>query len=381
LKVIIAGGGTGGHLFPGLAIAEEFKRRDENNEVVFVGTEHGIEAKIIPREGYPIKFVRSEGVVGKSLIKTVKATAELVFSALDAHRILKLLTPDIVIGVGGYSSGAIVMIAGLKSIPTMIHEQNSVPGLTNRILGKIAQRVCVTYHESASSFPMGKTFLTGNPIRGKILKGERDAAYRLFSLAEDMFTVFIFGGSSGARSINRTMVDALNHLTDLRDKIQFLHQTGDRDFENIRDAYRKAGVRGTVAPFIYQMAEAYAAADVVVSRAGATTLAEITALGKPAILVPYPYAAGRHQEFNALKLREMGAAFMMPDDEMRGETLAKNIRVLYENGALRAEMQRSSQGLGRPDACSKIVDIAMSLVRNDKKENKVKPREKGHARV
>ncbi len=313
-------------------------------------------------------------------MRALRLLAKLVLSALDAHRILKLLTPDIVIGVGGYSSGAIVMIAGLKSIPTMIHEQNSVPGLTNRILGRMVQRVCVTYHESASSFPMGKTFLTGNPIRGKILRGDREAAYRLFSLSEDMFTVFIFGGSSGARSINRAMVDALNHLTDLKDKIQFLHQTGDRDFENIRDAYRKAGVKGTVAPFIYQMAEAYAVADVVVSRAGATTLAEITALGKPAILVPYPYAAGRHQECNALKLREMGAAFMMPEDEMRGETLAKNIRELYDNGALRAEMQRSSQGLGRPDACSKIVDIAMSLVRSEKKE-KMKSREKGRARV
>jgi len=364
VKVIIAGGGTGGHLFPGLAIAEEFKRRDENNEVVFVGTEHGIEARIIPREGYPIKFVRSEGIVGKSLFKMIKATAELVLSALDAHRILKALTPDIVIGVGGYSSGAILLIAGLRSIPTMVHEQNSVPGLTNKLLGKIVKRVCVTYHESITSFPMGKTFLTGNPIRGKILKGDRGAACRLFSLSDGMFTVFIFGGSSGARSINRAMVDALNHLTDLRDKIQFLHQTGDRDFENIREAYKKAGVKGTVAPFIYQMAEAYAVADVVVSRAGATTLAEITALGKPAILVPYPHAAGRHQEFNAVKLREMGAAFMVLDDEMRGETLANNIRELYENEALRSEMRRSSQGLGRPDACGRIVDIAMSIVRS-----------------
>ncbi len=366
--MIIAGGGTGGHLFPGLAIAEEFKKRNENNEVIFVGTENGIEAKIIPREGYPIRFIRSEGIVGKSLFKMVRATAELVLSALDSGRILKALSPDIVIGVGGYSSGAIVLFAGLRSIPTMIHEQNSVPGLTNRILGKIVKRVCVTYYESVSSFPRGKTFLTGNPIRVKILKGEREASYRLFSLAEDMFTVFIFGGSSGARSINRAMVDALNHLTDLKDKIQFLHQTGEKDFEGIRQAYRKAGVKGTVAPFIYQMAESYAVADVVVSRAGATTLAEITALGKPAILVPYPYAAGRHQEFNALKLSEMGAAYMIRDDEMRGETLAKHIRELYENGTLRAEMQRASHGLGRPDACSKVVDIAMSLIRNGKRK-------------
>lgn len=363
MKVLIAGGGTGGHLFPGLAIAEELRMRDERNEVFFVGTENGIEARIIPREGYPIMFVRSEGIVGKSFVKKVRAIVKVLFSALDARRILNAVVPDIVIGVGGYSSGAVVLLAGLKSIPTMIHEQNSVPGLTNRMLGKIVKMVCVTYHESITAFPMGKTFFTGNPIRARILKGDREAASRLFSLDKDLFTVFVFGGSSGARSINRMMVDALNHLTDLKDKIQFLHQTGDKDFENIRDAYRKAGVKGTVAPFIYQMAEAYAIGDVVVSRAGATTLAEITALGKPAVLIPYPHAAGRHQEFNAVKLREMGAAYMILEDEMKGETLAASIRTLYESESARTEMQKASRGLGRPDACARIVDIAVSLAK------------------
>jgi UDP-N-acetylglucosamine--N-acetylmuramyl-(pentapeptide) pyrophosphoryl-undecaprenol N-acetylglucosamine transferase len=364
LKVIIAGGGTGGHLFPGLAIAEEFKRRDNTAEVVFVGTEHGIEARIIPREGYPIKFLRAEGFVGLSLIKKIKALVKSAMSIMDARRILNDVTPDIVIGVGGYASGALLLVAALRSFPTMIHEQNSVPGLTNKILGKIAKRICVTYHESLSFFPLGKTFLTGNPIRLKILKGNREAACRLFSLDKTMFTVFIFGGSSGARSINRTMVDALNHLGDLRDKIQFLHQTGDRDFENIRDAYRKAGVKGMVAPFIYQMAEAYAASDVVISRAGATTLAELTALGKPAILIPYPYAAGRHQEFNAMKLKEMGAAYVIFDSAIKGEALAGSIRELYENEPLRGEMKSASMGLGKPDACGRIVDIAISLIKS-----------------
>ncbi|MDA8082375.1 MAG: undecaprenyldiphospho-muramoylpentapeptide beta-N-acetylglucosaminyltransferase [Nitrospiraceae bacterium] len=364
MKVIIAGGGTGGHLFPGLAIAEEFRRRDGSAEIVFVGTERGIEAKIIPREGYPIRFLRSQGIVGKSFTGKAKGVAGLFLSFFDARRILAAVSPDIVIGVGGYASGAIVAVADLKSIPTMIHEQNSVPGLTNRILGRIVRRICVTYHESLSSFPMNKTFLTGNPIRRKILKGDRDAACRLFSLNKDLFTVFIFGGSSGAQAINRTMVDSLNHLSDLKSDIQFLHQTGDRDFEGIRDAYRKTGVKGTVAPFIYQMAEAYAVADVVVSRAGATTLAELTALGKPAILIPFPHAAGRHQEFNAMKLREMGAAMVMLEDDLGGEALAGAIREVYLNADLRAEMKSASKGLGRPDACTKIVDVAMSLMRN-----------------
>lgn len=364
MRVLIAGGGTGGHLFPGLALAEEFRRRDPGTEVIFVGTEHGIESRIVPREGYPIHFLRAEGIVGKSLFGKVKGIFTFVLSLFDAGRILNTIDPDIVIGVGGYASGALVFVADMKSIPTMIHEQNSVPGLTNRILGRIVRKVCVTYQESITFFPFNKTVLTGNPIRGKILRGERDTAFRLFSLERDLFTIFVFGGSSGASSINRVMVNALNHLTDLREKVQFLHQTGEKDFENIRDAYRKAGVKGTVAPFIYQMAEAYAAADIVVSRAGATTLAELNALGKPAILIPYPYAAGRHQELNALKLKEMGAAFTLFDDKLQGDTVAAAIRQLYENASLRAEMQRASRGLGRPDACKRIVDIALSLVRN-----------------
>jgi UDP-N-acetylglucosamine--N-acetylmuramyl-(pentapeptide) pyrophosphoryl-undecaprenol N-acetylglucosamine transferase len=363
LKVIIAGGGTGGHLFPGLALAEEFKRRDAGTEVTFVGTEHGIEARIIPREGYPIKFLRAEGFVGRSLLKKIRTAVKTALSFLDAGRILSSVKPDIVIGVGGYASGAIVLLAGIRSISTMIHEQNSVPGLTNRLLGRIVKRTCVTYHESLPFFPMGRTFLTGNPIRARILQGERETACRLFSLDKSAFTVFVFGGSAGARSINRAMVEALNHLIDLKEKIQFLHQTGEKDYESVREAYRKAGFRGTVAPFIYQMAEAYAASDMVISRAGATTLAEITALGKPAILIPYPFAAGRHQELNAVKLKEMGAAFMFTDDELKGEKLAGNIRELFGNDSMRAEMKKASKGLGRPDACGRIVDIAISLMK------------------
>lgn len=371
---MIAGGGTGGHLFPGLALAEEFKRRDSDAEVIFVGTEHGLEAKIIPREGYPIKFLRAEGIAGRSILMKIKAVRTLIHSLLDARRMMRAVSPDIVIGVGGYASGAIVFVAHMKSIATMIHEQNSVPGITNRILGKFVKGICVTFQESLTFFPISRTYLVGNPIRLKIFKGEREPASRLFALDKDKFTVLIFGGSSGARSINRAMVSALNHMPDLKDKIQFLHQTGDMDYEDVRESYRKAGARGTVAPFIYQMAEAYAMADIVVSRAGATTVAELIALGKPAILVPYPHAVGRHQEFNALKLKELGAAFMIPDNELRGETLAGYIRELYENDSARMDMRRASSVLGKPDADKKIVDIAMSLIKKDEDiKRKVKP--------
>ena len=364
MTVVIAGGGTGGHLFPGLALAEEFRKRDDSVEVVFVGTEHGIEARVIPREGYPLKFVRAEGIVGKSFFRKVRSIAKVFLSVWDSYGILNSVMPDMVIGVGGYASGAAVLVAHLKSIPTMIHEQNSVPGMTNRILSRFVDQVCITYQESLSVFPRGKTFLTGNPVRAKILRGEREAAQKLFSLDREMFTVFVFGGSSGATSINRTMVDALNYLGEYREKIQFLHQTGERDYESVREAYRKSGFKGTVAPFIYQMAEAYAAADMVISRAGATTLAELTALGKPSLLVPYPHSAGRHQEFNAIKLREMGAAFVVFDNEMSGEVLAKHILEMLGNASVGKEMQRASRGLGRPEACARIVDIALSLMKN-----------------
>jgi UDP-N-acetylglucosamine--N-acetylmuramyl-(pentapeptide) pyrophosphoryl-undecaprenol N-acetylglucosamine transferase len=364
VKVVIAGGGTGGHLFPGLALAEEFKKRDNSAEVVFVGTEHGIEARVIPREGYPLKFVRAEGIVGKSFIRKVRSIAKVFLSLWDSYRILNSVMPDMVIGVGGYASGAAVLVAHLKSIPTMIHEQNSVPGMANRILSKFVDQVCITYQESLPVFPRGKTFLTGNPVRAKILRGEREAAQKLFSLDREMFTVFVFGGSSGAASINRTMVDALNYLGEYREKIQFLHQTGEKDYESVREAYRKSGFKGMVAPFIYQMAEAYAAAEMVISRAGATTLAELTALGKPSLLVPYPHSAGRHQEFNAIKLREMGAAFVVFDNEMSGELLARHIREMFGSELVRKDMQRASRGLGRPEACARIVDIALSLIKN-----------------
>ncbi|MDI6744044.1 MAG: undecaprenyldiphospho-muramoylpentapeptide beta-N-acetylglucosaminyltransferase [Thermodesulfovibrionales bacterium] len=363
MRVIIAGGGTGGHIFPGIAIAEELKRREDRTEVIFIGTEHGIEARIIPREGYPIKFLRAEGFVGVPLLRKIRALWKMLFSIIDSYGILKAVSPDIVIGVGGYASVGPMVAASMMSIPAMIVEQNSVPGLANKLLGKFAGAIGVTYQESISFFPRAKTFFTGNPIRMRILTGNRDAAYDIFSLDRNKFTLFVFGGSSGARNINRAVVDSFNHMLDLKEKIQFLHQTGDRDNEHVRESYRKWGFMGTVTPFIYQMAEAYAVADIVISRAGATTLAELTAIGKPAILIPYPYAAGHHQELNAGKLVELKAARIILDYELTGEILAENIRELYANKQLRHEMERQSRSVGKPDAAQKIVDIAISLIK------------------
>ncbi|MCE5195296.1 MAG: undecaprenyldiphospho-muramoylpentapeptide beta-N-acetylglucosaminyltransferase [Nitrospiraceae bacterium] len=363
MRVIIAGGGTGGHVFPGLAIAEELKKRHKDVEITFVGTEQGIEARIIPREGYSIKFLRADKFVGMSILRKLKGICGLFISIMDSCKMFRELKPDVVIGVGGYASVAPVFTAFIRSIPNMIVEQNSVPGLANKILGKFTGAIGVTYQESISYFPKQKTYLTGNPIRERILKGSKEAAYSIFSLEKNKFTIFIFGGSLGARSINMAMIEAFGYMTDIKNNVQFLHQTGERDYEYIREAYRKWGMRGTVVPFIFQMAEAYAVSDIVISRAGATTLAELTAVGKPSILIPYPHAAGFHQDINATKLYEMKAAKMILDKQLKGELLAANIKELFLNQNARQEMEKYSRAFGRPDAAQKIVDIAMSLRR------------------
>ncbi|GAB4387574.1 MAG: undecaprenyldiphospho-muramoylpentapeptide beta-N-acetylglucosaminyltransferase [Thermodesulfovibrionales bacterium] len=359
MRVVIAGGGTGGHLFPGIAVAEEIKARDKEAEILFIGTERGIEARVIPGEGYPIRFLRAEGVLGRSLPRKAVSLWRLAGSVFGAKAIFRETAPDLVIGTGGYVSAGPVIAARLMSVPTVLMEQNLVPGLANRYLARLADAVAVTYHESMSFFPRPKAYLTGNPVRPRILKGRREDGLRLFSLDPGRVTVFVSGGSSGARSLNNAMVAALNHLLGLRDSIQFLHQTGERDYESVRKAYRKMEFRAMVAPFIYEMPEAYAVADIVVSRAGATTLAEITSLGKPAVLVPYPHAAG-HQEFNARKLLEAGAAAMILDHELGGEALASHVRELAGSEEKRAAMRRQSRSLGKPDAARRVVDLAMS---------------------
>ncbi len=368
MKVIIAGGGTGGHLFPGIAVAERL-RKEGIKDILFIGTANGIEARVIPREGYRIEFIRSSGLVGKSILKTLQGLLNIFLSITDSIKIIRSCRPDAVIGVGGYASFAPVFVSSFFGIPTVILEQNSIPGLTNRVLSRFASAVCITYHESFNFFPSRKTILTGNPIRARILEGSREGGMRLFGLSPQKYTVFIFGGSSGAKNINRAVMGSLPYLADLKEDLQFLHQTGDSDYEQVKEAYRKYSMSGTVAPFIYQMPEAYAVADLIISRAGATTLAEITALGKAAILIPYPYAAQRHQEFNAKKLHDMGAAIMILEKELTGERLAREIKRLLKDESLRKDLEKNSRAFGRPDATGAVVDLIKTMVNKKRSKN------------
>jgi len=362
MRVAIAGGGTGGHLFPGIAVAEEFRERREDVEVIFIGTETGLEARVIPREGYTIKLLRSEGVIGKSFLRQTLALFRAFLAVLNSMSFFKETRPDIVIGTGGYVSVGPVLAARLLKIPILLMEQNMVPGLANRVLSRIADMVAVTYHESTAYFGRGKAVRAGNPVRKSVLQGDRETAIDLFSLETERLTVLILGGSSGARKLNETMAAALGGLLSARDGIQFLHQTGQEDFERVKKSYRDLGFKAMVAPFIHQMAEAYAVADMVISRAGATTLAELTALGKPMLLVPYPHAAG-HQEYNARKVVEVGGARILRESELTADVLAGHIRELYGSEELRGEMRRKSRTLGRKDAAARVVDLAVSIMR------------------
>ncbi len=363
MRIVIAGGGTGGHIFPALAVAKELKKTISDVSITFVGTVKGIESKIIPKEGYDIRFIRSEGLVGKDLVSTGRSLLRLPMSLMDSRRILKEIGPDLVMGVGGYSSGPLVLCARLMGIPSLIHEQNTLPGLTNRILGKFADSVAVTYHESMKYFPPEKTYLTGNPVREEILKGVRDRGCKTFSLDRELFTIFIFGGSSGAHNINHAIGEALVYLESFKKNVQFLHQTGEKDFDAVKEIYSSKGFKGTVLPFAYEMADAYAVADLIISRAGATTLAELTACGKASILIPYPYAAGNHQEINARKLWDAGAAQMVLDRELNGKTLSDMIRFLLEDPDAIGEMERTSQSLGSSEATKKIIELIVVLLK------------------
>ncbi|MCX8069837.1 MAG: undecaprenyldiphospho-muramoylpentapeptide beta-N-acetylglucosaminyltransferase, partial [Thermodesulfovibrionales bacterium] len=333
MRVIISGGGTGGHLYPAIAVAEQLLQIDlpkkiKKTDILFVGSEYGIEKKIIPQEGFQIELLNVTGFVGKSVIKRLKSLYHFMVSFRKAFSILNTFRPKIVIGSGGYASVTMLLSATMKGIPTIILEQNTIPGLANKILGKFVDIVCITYEESSTYFPKYKIFHTGNPIRSRILSVDTEQAYEIFPVDKNKKTIFVFGGSAGAHSINKAVFEALPYLLDLKLYIQFIHQTGDKDYEDAIAHYKMAGFHSLVYKFIDKIPEAYKISRLLICRAGATTLSEITVAGKPAILIPYPYAASNHQEKNALRLEALGAAKVIKEKNLSGEVLSNEIRRL-----------------------------------------------------
>ena len=351
--MIVAGGGTGGHLFPGLAVVDAMARR-RAVELVFIGSERGIESRVVPKLGHRLHLLPVRALRGQNAAGTLAAAFQVPVSVATAWRILGDVRPDLVLGVGGYASAPAALAAWARRIPTVLLEQNAMPGMTNRLLGRIADRVCVNFPETARYFPPERTVETGNPVR---LTAPAPAPR-----TSREFSVLVFGGSAGARRLNEVGVEAFARLAAEGNAPRIVHQAGHAEADAVTARYRERGVAADVRPFIDDMPTAYAAADLVVCRAGASTLAELTALGKPAILVPYPFAADDHQRRNAEALVARGAAVMILDREISAEKLAVEISSLRDDPTRLRAMAEAAKSLGRPDAAEKVVDVCLALI-------------------
>jgi UDP-N-acetylglucosamine--N-acetylmuramyl-(pentapeptide) pyrophosphoryl-undecaprenol N-acetylglucosamine transferase len=356
---VVAGGGTGGHLYPGIAVARELLTRQPAATVSFAGTARGLEARVVPREGFGFDVIRSGGLKGKSMRDRVKGAALIPLGVVDAWRIVTARRPDLVIGVGGYSSGPVVLVAALRGIPTMVLEQNAIPGLTNRLLARLVRAAAVSF-ESTREYFGSRAFVSGNPVRSEFF----DEAWGEQQSKSDGGTrVLVFGGSQGAHAINLAMVEAASELANEGSRLRLTHQTGERDLEMVRVAYRERNLAADVEPFLDDMGRQIRQADLVVCRAGATTLAEITAAGKAAVLIPLPTATDDHQRKNAEALVASGAAELLLQRDLNGHVLAARILALAGDRERRERMARAARGLARPDAARVIVDRALEMMR------------------
>jgi UDP-N-acetylglucosamine--N-acetylmuramyl-(pentapeptide) pyrophosphoryl-undecaprenol N-acetylglucosamine transferase len=358
LSVLIAGGGTGGHLYPGIAVAREVLARVPGATVAFVGTTTGIEGRVVPREGFALEVIRSAGLKGKSLSSLARGVGRLPLSAVDAWGVITRRRPSVVIGVGGYSSGPVVGLAALRGIPTLLMEQNAMPGITNRLLAHVVSSAAVTYEESVPYFA-GRAFVAGNPVRPEFFAGE--GAHDEHGSPPGAARILVFGGSQGAHAINMAMVEAAARLAAATPRLAITHQTGERDVEMVRDSYRRAALEARVEPFLFAMDREMKAADLVICRAGATTLAELTAVGRPSILIPLPTATDDHQRRNAQALVTLGAAQMIDQRELTGHRLADEILALAGSPERRRRMSEAGRRLARPHAASAIVDKVLEL--------------------
>jgi UDP-N-acetylglucosamine--N-acetylmuramyl-(pentapeptide) pyrophosphoryl-undecaprenol N-acetylglucosamine transferase len=343
-------------LYPGIAVARELLRRVPEARVTFAGTARGIESRVVPKEGFELDLLRSAGLKATSPMAMARGLALLPLGGLDAWRIVSRRAPDIVVGVGGYSSGPVVLAAALRRVPTMVLEQNAIPGFTNRSLARWVSAAAVTF-ESTAVFFRGRAIVTGNPVRPEFFGDEHDAA----AVPAGPPGVLIFGGSQGAHAINVAMVEAAPRLAARSGRLAITHQTGERDLEFVRNAYAAAGLEARVEPFLFAMDREMRRADLIVSRAGATTLAELTAAGRPSVLIPLPTAADDHQRRNAEVLAEAGAAVVIEQRVLSGEVLADRISALIGDGDRLAQMRTAARSLARPAAARAIVDRILAL--------------------
>jgi UDP-N-acetylglucosamine--N-acetylmuramyl-(pentapeptide) pyrophosphoryl-undecaprenol N-acetylglucosamine transferase len=366
MRVLIAAGGTGGHIYPGIAVAQEIKRRDANAKVRFVGTARGLESRLVPQAGFELTLIDSSGLKNVNLAARVRGLAMLPKSFLSTLSLLKEFKPDVVVGAGGYVSGPVVLTAALTKRPTLVMESNALPGWTNRVLARYVDRAAVSFEEALPFF-RGKAVVTGNPVRREFFEIPKKTRN------PNELSILVFGGSQGARAINEAMIAALPILQSCPVSLRVKHQTGPSDFERVEAAYRNAGwtpdVRqadslsyiAEVRSYIDNMVDDFAKADVVICRAGATTTAELIAAGKAALMIPFPFAADDHQRKNAEALESSGAARMILQQQLTGERLAREIIELAQQPSKVDEIEASICKLQRGDAAAAAVDIIEKL--------------------
>lgn len=368
MKVLVTGGGTGGHIYPALAIAKKIQKEIDGVEILYVGTDKGMEKDLVPREGFNFKTIRVEGFRRKLSMGTIKTINKLFAGMNDARKIVKDFKPDLVVGTGGYVCGPVVMIAALKNIPTLIHEQNAFPGVTNRILSRFVDSIACSFEESKKFFKhKDKITVTGNPIRDDFFNINRDKAFEKLGLDKNKKVVLSLGGSGGQKSLNNAMIKVIDRLNRQSD-IQLIHVTGKRHYDGFIKALKENSIHNisksiNVLEYLYDMPDAMSVADLIITSPGAITIAEFTAVGTPTILIPKAYTTENHQEHNARALEKKGASVVILEKELNGDILYKNIHNLLKDENKLDSMAKSSKELGKKESVDDIYNMIRKLIK------------------
>ena len=363
LRIVFAGGGTGGHLFPGIAIAQEFEARNSATKIIFISTGNPMEVSVLSKSNYELHRIAAAGIKGRGIWHQLKSVLKIPMGILQSMRILYRFAPDLAIGLGSYSAGPVIIGAWLERIPVVLHEQNILPGITNRILSRFAKRIYISFKDTKFNLDSRKICWLGNPVRRELMEYSTTRAVE--NVADELdasFTILIIGGSQGAHRINMAVAESLAHLKH-KDRLYFIHQTGQADEQAVIDAYHRNQIRCRVQAFFNDMAELYHQADLLICRAGATTVAEITALGKAVIFIPYPYAADNHQVLNAGSLSAANAAEMIIEKDLDAETLAQRITYYASHPEALQEMAAKAKTFGNPKAAANIVEDCYEVVK------------------
>ncbi|MEA2087288.1 MAG: undecaprenyldiphospho-muramoylpentapeptide beta-N-acetylglucosaminyltransferase [Candidatus Caldatribacteriota bacterium] len=367
LKVIISGGGTGGHIYPGISLAYEIKGRDIKNDILFVGTERGLESKLIPLEGFKIEKIKARGIKRKICFENLTAIVIFLISLFQSYKIIKKYKPDIVIGTGGYVSGSVVLMASILGIPTFVHEQNVIPGITNKFLSRITRATFLSFNQSKEYFSSkAKLIFMGNPLRFKNIKQSTDREHKKFNLDSSKKTILVLGGSKGAASINRAVLGCIDLIREvIKNNWQVLLISGQDDYDNIIGMLGESHKIFSVEPYLHDIEKAYSLADLVICRAGATTLAEVSAYGLPAILIPYPYATHDHQVINAKIFEREGAAILIFERDLSDKKLARVLLDILKDKNQLEIMSKKSRGLGNENSAKKIADYIFDCIKKN----------------